>query len=154
THRATEDRSMYELTVARSGLKIKPTAPGECRVYDPASPDPGPDSAVKSCGNLHMTWNGGNRRLEYTGPDIQNFGPGSLTGLLQKYVLDRTGLQGRYNIAFEFAPDDDTPGNVAALAWARRDGAETPSAPPIFTALEQQLGLKVSPTKAQAEYLV
>jgi uncharacterized protein (TIGR03435 family) len=73
---------------------------------------------------------------------------------MDRFVVDRTGLEGNFNVQLEFAPDDSTPGGAAALRWARREGAEPPTAPSIFKALEEQLGLKLEATKARAEYLV
>jgi uncharacterized protein (TIGR03435 family) len=155
THRETEERTLYALTVAKSGLKIKPTAPGECWVHDDET-QPTPRAGAENlpaCGNLHMSWNGGNRTLTSTGVMIQNFTTGVLSGLVGRFVINRTGLEGRFNIPLEFAPDDDTPGGVSGLAWSRREGATPPTAPSIFKALEE-LGLKLDRTKAPAEYLV
>ena len=59
-----------------------------------------------------------------------------LSDFAGKPVVDRTGLAGKYGINLEFS---------------RRDGDERPS---IFTAVAEQLGLKLSPGKAQIEVLV
>lgn len=156
THRAEEERSMYALTVAKGGLKIKSTAPGECWVHDPVtqpSPPPGAED-LRLCGNMHMSWNGGNRTLTLTGSLMQSFTDGVLSPMMDRFVINRTGLDGRFNIQWEFAPDDNTPGGMSGLAWSRREGALEPTAPSIFKAFEEQLGLKIEPTKAPAEYLV
>ena len=156
THRESEERSMYVLTVAKGGLKIKPTQPGDCWAYDPDRQSaPPPDMADKpSCGNLRMNWNAGNRTLTATGQDMQAFTDGLLSGsLLDRFVINKTGLTGRYNIPLEFAPDDRTPGRLSGLEYSRREGATPPTAPDLFKALEL-LGLKLEPTKAPAEYLV
>jgi uncharacterized protein (TIGR03435 family) len=155
THRATEERTLYALTVAKGGLKIKPTAPGECWMHDGVTQPTPPAGAenLPACGNLNMAWNGGNRTLTSTGVTLQNYTTGVLSGLVGRFVIDRTGLEGRFNIPLEFAPDDDTPGGVSGLAWSRREGATAATGPSIFKALEE-LGLKLDPTKAPAEYLV
>jgi uncharacterized protein (TIGR03435 family) len=155
THRETEERMLYALTVAKGGLKIKPTAPGDCWVHDSErqpTPPAGSEN-LPACGNLNMGWNGGNRTLISTGVTLQNYTTGVLSGLVGRFVINRTGAEGRFNIPLEFAPDDDTPGGMAGLAWSRREGATPATGPSIFKALEQ-LGLKLEPTKAQAEYLV
>lgn len=157
THRATEERSMYALTVARGSLKIKRTTPADCnddadadraqRTFENGGPPP--------CGNLNMDWAGGNRKLTLTGVTLRSFAENTLSSLvMDRFVIDHTGLEGTFNLQFEFAPDDSTPGGAAALAWARRAGALTPTAPSIFRAFEEQLGLKLEATKAPAEYLV
>ena len=53
THRETEERSMYVLTVAKGGLKLKPTQPTDCWAYSPdRQTAPPPDMADKpSCGD-------------------------------------------------------------------------------------------------------
>ena len=57
---------------------------------------------------------------------------------LGRVVLNQTGMVGRYNLK---------------VKWARDD---TPDAtgPSIFTALEEQLGLKLEPRKAPVDVLV
>ena len=63
----------------------------------------------------------------------------TLADLLMQPVLDRTGLEGLYDFKLDFAPinpDDDTP------------------APSIFTAIQEQLGLKLEATKAPVEVVV
>ena len=58
-------------------------------------------------------------------------------------VIDTTGLKGSYRISLPFS------------LFARR-GPETAgdSAPSIFTALQESLGLKLEPSRAQREVLV
>jgi uncharacterized protein (TIGR03435 family) len=70
-----------------------------------------------------------------------------LTPLLQRVVLDRTGLDGRFDVDLSLTPDQmrrpDAPGNNASL-----DG------PSIFTTLQEQLGLKVESTRGPVEVVV
>jgi uncharacterized protein (TIGR03435 family) len=64
-----------------------------------------------------------------------------LTGLLHRTVIDKTGLTGKYELS---------------LKWSQYDGTEPPadSGPSIFTALPEQLGLKLKPAKGPVETLV
>jgi uncharacterized protein (TIGR03435 family) len=55
-------------------------------------------------------------------------------------VFDRTGLRGEYDFTLEFAP--------------LQGAADDEKLPDIFTAIQQQLGLKLEPTKAPIEILV
>jgi bla regulator protein blaR1 len=64
-----------------------------------------------------------------------------LTGQTQRMVIDRTGLAGGWDFELTFAPPD-----VAAAASS--------DAPTLFTALEEQLGLKLDSTRAPADVLV
>jgi uncharacterized protein (TIGR03435 family) len=71
-------------------------------------------------------------------------------------VSNQTGIPpttGGFNYVLEFAPDERTPGVRGGLA----DPAEpsnAPRPPDIFTALEQQLGLKLQPSQTPREFIV
>jgi uncharacterized protein (TIGR03435 family) len=62
-----------------------------------------------------------------------------LSGTLGKPVLDKTGLTGEYDYKLEFAPE-----NAAADV----------DAPTIFTAIQEQLGLKLESQKAPVEVVM
>jgi len=60
---------------------------------------------------------------------------------LDRPVVDQTGLNGRYDFSIHFTKDETH--------------SADPNAPPgIFTAVEEQLGLKFEPTKAPVDVLV
>lgn len=63
-------------------------------------------------------------------------------------MLDKTGLAGFYDFTLEFAPD------LSGLTTP--DGSAPPQfdGPTIFTALREQLGLKLESTKAPVEVFV
>jgi len=69
-----------------------------------------------------------------------------LTQQLRTTVLDKTGLTGTYDINLDWTPDD-----AAAPAGLASDTADRPS---LFTALEEQLGLKLVSAKGPVEYLI
>jgi uncharacterized protein (TIGR03435 family) len=86
-----------------------------------------------------------------------------LFAITDRPVLNKTGITGRFFMDLVFAPDQTTPGALARLAMkARRNGGNTgvataPSNPPgasIFTALQQQLGLKLDPATASRDFLI
>jgi len=64
-----------------------------------------------------------------------------LTDVVHRTVIDKTGLTGKYDIS---------------LKWSQYDGTDQPtdSGPSIFTALQEQLGLKLKSTKGPVETLV
>jgi uncharacterized protein (TIGR03435 family) len=71
-----------------------------------------------------------------------------LSGLLRRTVVDRTGLPGNFDLELTYAADELT----------SRDGPEAPSRlpldsnqPNIFTAIEEQLGLKLESTSGPVE---
>ena len=67
-----------------------------------------------------------------------------MTGFAGRPIIDRTGLQGRYAVVLIFMRPDATAAETSA-----------PDAPPdFFTAVQQQLGLKLEPKKEPVEVLV
>ena len=74
-----------------------------------------------------------------------------LQGLVLDHpVIDESGLKGAYDFDLVWTPDE--------TQFAGRGGtgpyAGDPDGPTIFTALQEQLGLKLNGTKAQVEVLV
>jgi uncharacterized protein (TIGR03435 family) len=76
-------------------------------------------------------------------------------------VRNQTGIAGRFFLDFSFAPDQATPGALRRLAiMARRNGSEDPFArsnppgPSIFTALQQEFGLRLEETTAPRDFLL
>jgi uncharacterized protein (TIGR03435 family) len=79
-----------------------------------------------------------------------------LSETVDRYVLDQTGVDGRFSFNLEYASDDRTPGDTHdpfARIRAERGAAQPPgNGPNIFKALEL-LGLKLESTKGPAEHL-
>jgi uncharacterized protein (TIGR03435 family) len=67
-------------------------------------------------------------------------------------VIDKTGLSGRFNLHVEFEPDDATPGVRSFIRDAPADASGSNSAT-IFTAIQEQLGLKLTAAKGPIEFL-
>lgn len=98
-----------------------------------------------------------------TGGGPREFGPGRLTGEaipitefvnllsspLDRQVINRTGLTGRFDIDLRYAP-----GSGKASLTDDDQAPQDSSAPTLFTAVQQQLGLKLESTKAPIDILV
>lgn len=71
-------------------------------------------------------------------------------------VLDRTGLKGNYDFKLEWTPDLGEGSAKAGGPLDKGEGASAadPSGPSIFTALQEQLGLKLESTKGPVEIIV
>ena len=68
---------------------------------------------------------------------------------LGRLIVDRTGLAGAYDADLRFTPDNaPTPGLQPGSPAIDSDG------PSIFTALQEQLGLKLEPARAPVDVLV
>lgn len=103
--------------------------------------------------SLQMKW--GTGQVSYEGAPLSMLAT-TLTQLTGRLVLDQTGLKNNYDFTLQWTPDEgqmqmfrragDSGNNGAAEAEA--------SGPSVFTALKEQLGLKLEPTKAPVEILV
>lgn len=86
-------------------------------------------------------WDGNGQHVE----QLKNTSMPELTQILQFHVdrpvVDQTGLKGRYDFDLKWATDDGT-----------ATGADAP--PGLFTAIREQIGLKLEPVKAPADVLV
>jgi uncharacterized protein (TIGR03435 family) len=78
----------------------------------------------------------------------------NLTRTLDRLVVDKTGITEPFDFRLMFAPDESTPGQVGPLSADGVATAPDPVGPSIFTAIEEQLGLKLVPAKGAREYLV
>jgi uncharacterized protein (TIGR03435 family) len=73
-----------------------------------------------------------------------------LTGQAGRIVLDRTGIAGSFDYQLEWVPD---PANMPMINGAKPDGSKLDGAS-IFTAVQEQLGLKLESAKGPVEILV
>jgi uncharacterized protein (TIGR03435 family) len=72
--------------------------------------------------------------------------------VLDRPVVNQTGIPGRYDFVLRWTPDEF---QFASLGARPPAPTGDPNAPPdIFTAFQEQLGLKLESSKAQAEVFV
>jgi uncharacterized protein (TIGR03435 family) len=80
-----------------------------------------------------------------------------LAQVVQRPVVDRTGLAGGYDFDLRWTPDTlpaRPPGTPADQPF-RMNGVEIdPNGPSIFTAIQEQLGLKLESTRGPVDVLV
>jgi uncharacterized protein (TIGR03435 family) len=149
-HRETEEVPMYALTVAKSGFKLKPAKPGDCQPFGPGGTFD-QKAAKPPCGAITAGQNGPNAVWTFTGFEVAAVAS-RLSRTLDRHVIDQTGITGDFIMRLEFHPDENTPG----IVWPADHEADetTPRAASIFTALEQQLGLKIEKARAPRGFLV
>lgn len=128
-HWETRDLSAYALVLGKKGATM--TASKENPQASPA---------------FFMTGNGASQTLT-----AKNTGVGELAHLLQSNVLDRpvvdkTGLQGKYDFVLTWAGESQ-----GGAGGAEKEGADVPG---IFTAMQEQLGLKLSAEKTAVRVMV
>ncbi len=145
-HREKKEGKVYRLTLAKSGLKIPPFQPDSCVVAVPNSPPRPPAPGEKPpCGVLRPGRNASGQSWEAAGLNIAYL-VRVLGLMLGRTVDDQTGIKdplGAFHL--EFAPPNLT-SNPALSA----DSA----GPSIFTALQEQLGLKLESASGLVEMLV
>ena len=113
---------MYALVLARPDGALGPQlrrVPGPC---DPAQPQ-------RQCG---FSFNG--NRLSSNAATIPRLVQ-ELRGIAERHVVDRTGLEGLYEIVLQWSPE------------------QTADGPSLFTALQEQLGLKLEAERGPVQVL-
>jgi len=151
-HKESRDAAVYLLSADKRGPKIKPIAEGSCVSLDlnnlpKTQPAPG-EPMPKVCGSGGAGGNGSTIILDWTGVTMADLASRALSRFVDRPIVDETGLVGRYNVHLEFVRDS------APNATAVPGVAPTDPGPMIFTALEQQLGLRLRPGKAPVDVIV
>jgi uncharacterized protein (TIGR03435 family) len=80
------------------------------------------------------------------------FAKNFLTGQVSEPVFDETGIQGNFDFSMDWSPDDNPPRRPGDTGDER--SAPDPMEPSLFTALREQLGLKLVASKGPVEVLV
>jgi uncharacterized protein (TIGR03435 family) len=147
-HRETKELPVYDLVAAKGGLKLAAPKEGSCTTPDrnnpPRPPQPG-EPPPRYCGNIRM----GRGLVEAYGINMERFLT-VLSDTLGRTVIDKTGFTGTFDVHLEFAPDEAVVGGPPGQPASSADS----NAPSIFTALQEQLGLKVDSSKGPVEVLV
>ena len=156
-HRETRNMSGYWLVVAKGGPKLTPSAPPPPVQPVQAEPSPAttlgknglppgvvigrsgtPELAPGNTPHELVTRAGHFLRARRETAEYLAF---RLSRELQRPVSDATGLKGEYDYTLIWSPD-----HLMARSADSDSGGE-PEAPPLFEALERQLGLKLQPVK-------
>jgi uncharacterized protein (TIGR03435 family) len=144
-HWVIEQREVYELTVNKEGPRIKHTQEGSCvpapASFMPAGPTPG-EEGLGFCGLRPTAHDGLKERLEMIGVTMTEFARILSTTTPLHNVVDRTGLNGTFDVSLQWAislrggPSGPTDPDTVSTA-------PDITGPSIFTAVREQLGLKL-----------
>jgi uncharacterized protein (TIGR03435 family) len=149
-HKESKEAPIYALVVAKSGLKIKELPPeAPAAPSDPKEPKEEDKPGAKGMGRGGMRMGRG----ELTGNGIKlSFLAEALSNQVGHKIVDKTGLNGEYDFNLKWTPDE----SQGPMFKGPADGAPPPDAngPSIFTALQEQLGLKLESQKAPVDLLV
>jgi uncharacterized protein (TIGR03435 family) len=140
-HAETREGPIYELVMARDdsrqGPQLRPPAT-DCSKLDPAGPPP-PDGF---CGGIRA----GTGRMTGRSAPMRQLAS-VLSGVVQRPVVDRTNLTGAFDFDVEFSP---MPLNAAPAEVTQSiDGGLS-----LFTALQEQLGIKLQSQRGPIDYVV
>lgn len=148
-HRETRQAPVFALTVTKSGSRLKPFQDGTCTPVDYAQDPPPPAPGQPPfCQNRIQNTAANLRTVHVPGTTVTTFSQ-LLGTILGRPVIDRTGIKGRFDFDLEFAIDQSTPGFVSEATPANPSVAVS-----IFTAVQEQLGLKLESAKGPREFLV
>jgi bla regulator protein blaR1 len=138
-HHEMKELLSYMLVIAKDGPKLKKSSPEE--LAEAAAPlqlnQPPPPPIQKVSGSKDGLL------VEQTAASMANIAT-LVSKIVRSPVIDKTGLTGRYDLKLDYTPDvaelEATPG--------------TQQAPNIFTALQEQLGLKLESGKGSVDVIV
>jgi uncharacterized protein (TIGR03435 family) len=158
-HAETRELQVYALTLARKDGKLGPNmkpSTVDCAAITrdraaaqragtplplPSPPAPG---QIPQCGGMIRSG-----EIAVGGTTIAALPAALAPALPGATIVDHTGLTGSYDVLLKFAPESPT---LRATPGAA--DAALPDAPSIFTAVEEQLGLKLEPMKEERRVIV
>jgi bla regulator protein BlaR1 len=158
-HHETKELPIYALVLAnkdgRLGPQLTESKEGSCSAFDPTNPPPASEPGkppVMGCGGMFM----GPDRVNGVANPISQLAP-LLARMLGRTVVDKTGLTGKFDVKLQWTPDQAQlqamapPGGLPPGMPAPQFD---PNGPSIFTALQEQLGLKLDSEKGPVDILI
>ena len=144
----TKELPVYALVVAKNGPKLHDAKPGDTYPNGIKGPD-----GIAHAGMMHM----GAGQLTGQGVPMPTLVM-LLSQQLGRTILDQTGLKGNYDINLQWTPDESLGAMFNGPEGGKPATGNPPtpesSGPSIFTAIQEQLGLKLESTKGPVEILV
>ena len=156
TRRESREMSRYDLVLARSdgrlGPQLKPSTTDCQAIFAAARRGGGPPPAPPGPGEpIQCGFRIGPGRMQGGAFPLSQLAT-ALSPMVQRVVIDRTGLAGNFDIDVTFTPDQMPQGPPPPGAPPRPP--VDPNGPSIFTALQEQLGLKLESVRGPVEVLV
>ena len=131
-HQDSRDLPAYALTVAKTGPKLEKSQAG---------PNGMPGLFFSDLGNLHVI-----------NANMEDFTHLMQATVLDRPVVDQTHLAGRWNFNLKWTPDETQFGGIGIKVPPPTDTAD--AAPPLFTAIQEEIGLKLDATRLPVPVLV
>jgi uncharacterized protein (TIGR03435 family) len=145
-HTETKQLPVFELVVAKGGPKLKEATPGDTYANGIKGPDGVSRGGMMRMGRGQVT----GQALPMT--SVVNM----LAQQLHRTVIDKTGLTGKYDLELNWTPEEGEGMGPPPPAGGPQhaDPSSDSSGPSIFTAVQEQLGLKLQSAKGPVETLV
>jgi bla regulator protein BlaR1 len=143
--RESREAPVYELTAGKDISKLKRFIEGSCTPAPFTFPRPALEPGQKHCSMLIV---GRRPTLKMEGGTLDDLSK-MLSRILDRPVIDKTGISAKFDIEIDFALDQATPG----LSFGDAPPPADPDRPSIFTVIKE-LGLKLEPAKGPQEFLV
>jgi uncharacterized protein (TIGR03435 family) len=149
-HRETREMDIYALVMAKPGgapgPNLKPTTQ-DCAAAAAAAQRGAPPPSSAATGVPFCGIQGGPGRIRFGGLPASALAQ-AFSGPAGRMVVERTGLTGAWDFELNYAAEGrGAPGGADAAP-------ADPNAPSLFTAIQEQLGLKLESTKGPVEVLV
>jgi uncharacterized protein (TIGR03435 family) len=150
-HRETKEVQLYVLVVAKNGPKLQ-----EVKLDDTESSK---SKGGPPPGTGYMTAGPSVGQMRGYASLIANL-TGMLTRYLHRPVIDRTGLTGRYDFTLRWTPDENQPQASSnsqgspGFSLSGLPASDPTGSPTLFTAIQEQLGLKLESAKGPIEFIV
>ncbi len=145
-HREKKELPVYALVVGKNGPKLK---------------------TAENAGGMRMSLSPNGMRLTAHAPLTAL--AEALSNLMDRPVVDQTGIEGIYDIDIEWTPDEHSNPRMSGKMMAARvmgpaggegkigppdSSSDTMQAPPIFAAVQEKLGLKLDARKAPLDFVI
>jgi len=148
-HRETKELPVYALVIAKNGPKLKEAKAGD--TYPNGIKGPGGRGGGR--GMMIMG------RGEFTGQGLRMEDLArQLSQQLGRTVVDKTGLTAIYDFTLKWTPDESQAPMSGGMDGGQRGSDNTvgsdSTSPSIFTAIQEQLGLKLESQKGPVEVIV
>ncbi|MGA3130498.1 MAG: TIGR03435 family protein [Terracidiphilus sp.] len=134
-HHEQRELAVYAIEVGSGGPKMKETAAG---------PNDQQAFGFRGLGDLIVA-----------NMSMKEFATWMQSSVMDKPVVDQTGLTAKYDFTLKWTPDDSQFAQFRGAVTTPPPAGDNPNAPPsLYTAMQEQLGLKFSATKAMDDVIV
>jgi len=131
-HKETKEQPIYALVVSKNGAKLK---------------------EVKAVEGARQGMRMGRGLLEGFAAPMEMLGQ-TLSNVTERPVVDKTGLTGKYDFVLEWTPEAGADARTQGFGNGISEPAPAPGGPTIFTALQEQLGLRLESQKGPVQNIV